>query len=322
VKFTFIDAEKATWPVRPMCQVLGVSPSGFYAWKTRPESVRRREDRRLGVLTREAHERSRGIYGSPRVHAELRDQGIRVSRKRIIRLMQVQGLRGRVRRAFVRTTDSDHGAVVANNVLERDFTASAPNQRWVGDVTYLRTREGWVYLAVILDLFSRYVVGWAMSAVNDRRLALRALEMAVSHRRPDPGLIHHTDQGSPYASEDYQVELARHGIVCSMSRRGDCYDNAAMESWFGTFKTEVGEIFESAGDAKRRALSYIEPFYNQRRRHSTLGYLSPAEFERRWLQQQRTSSTEIHSRSPACQSPPWTPLGTGSGGPSHTGLSS
>jgi transposase InsO family protein len=321
VKFTFIDAEKATWPVRPMCRALGVSPSGFCAWKSRPESDRGREDRRLGVLTREAHERSGRRYGSPMIHAELREQGIHVSRKRIIRLMQAQGLRGRVRRAFVRTTDSEHGAAVAENILNRDFTASAPNQRWVGDVTYLRTREGWVYLAVLLDLFSRYIVGWAMSAVNDRRLALRALEMAVTHRRPAPGLIHHTDQGSPYASEDYQAELARLGIVCSMSRRGDCYDNAAMESWFGTFKTEVGEIFESTADAKRQTFSYIEPFYNQRRRHSTLGYLSPAAFERRWHQQQRTSSTETHSRSPACQSPPWTPLGTGSGGPPHTGLS-
>jgi putative transposase len=321
VKFTFIDAEKATWPVRPMCRVLEVSPSGFYAWKSRPECQRRREDRRLGVLARESHERSGRRYGSPRVHAELRDQGVRVSRKRIIRIMRAHGLRGRVRRRFVRTTDSSHGAPVAENLLGRDFTASAPNERWVGDVTYLFTPDGWVFLAVILDLFSRFVVGWATSSVNDTRLALRALKMAVARRHPSEGLLHHTDRGSPYASADYQAELDRLGMKCSMSRKGDCYDNAVMESWFGTFKSEVGDIFESAAAADREAFVYIEPFYNQRRRHSTLAYISPAEFERRWTIRQMDApqeSTAIHSPSVSPLDPPRV---AGSGGHLHTGLS-
>ena len=280
MKFRFIFAEKASFPIAFMCLRLRVSTSGFYAWCRRPESNRAKEDRRLAVLAREAHERGRRAYGSPRVHAELKAQGIAISRKRVIRLMQAAGLRGKTRRKWVKTTDSGHGLPVAPNLLARDFRASAPDRRWVGDVTYLRTPEGWLYLAVIVDLYSRFVVGWALSAVNDRRLAMRALEMAIQRRCPEVGLLHHTDQGSPYASEDYQKLLERHGITCSMSRTGDCYDNAAMESWFGTLKTELGESFESAATAKHQLFEFIEVFYNQRRRHSALGYVSPAEFER------------------------------------------
>jgi putative transposase len=232
------------------------------------------------VLVDEAHERSRRTYGSPRVHAELRAHGERVSRKRVVRLMQAQGLRGRVRRAYVKTTDSTHGLAVAPNLLARDFTATGPNERWVGDVTYLRTPQGWVYLAVILHLYLRMVVGWATSAVNDRRLALRALDQGLRRRWPGAGLVHHSDRGSPYASEDYQAALERAGIACSMSRKGNCYDNAVMESWFGMLKTELGEVFESASDANRLLFDYIEAFYNTRRRHSALAYQSPAEFER------------------------------------------
>jgi len=280
VKFRFIFAEKASFPVAFMCRRLQVSMSGFYAWCQRPESTRAKEDRRLVVLTREAHERGRRAYGSPRIHAELKAQGIAISRKRVIRLMQVEGLKGKTRRKWVKTTDSTHGLPVAPNLLARDFRAAAPNRRWVGDVTYLRTPEGWLYLAAIVDLYSRFVVGWALSAVNDRRLAMRALEMAVHSRCPEVGLLHHTDQGSPYASEDYQRLLERHGITCSMSRTGDCYDNAAMESWFGTLKTELGESFDSAATAKHQLFDFIEVFYNRSRRHSALGYMSPAEFER------------------------------------------
>jgi putative transposase len=280
VKFRFIFAEKASFPVAFMCRRLQVSMSGFYAWCRRPESRRAKEDRRLAVLAREAHERGRKTYGSPRVHAELKAQGIAISRKRVIRLMQTEGLKGKTRRRWVKTTDSTHGLPVAPNLLARDFRASAPNRRWVEDVTYLRTPEGWLYLAAIVDLYSRFVVGWALSAVNDRRLAMRALEGAIHSRCPEVGLIHHTDQGSPYASEDYQKLLERHGITCSMSRAGDCYDNAAMESWFGTLKTELGESFESATTAKHHLFDFIEVFYNRSRRHSALGYVSPAEFER------------------------------------------
>lgn len=232
------------------------------------------------MLVGEAHERRRRTYGSPRVHAELRAQGVRVSRRRVIRAMQAQGLRGRVRRAYTKTTDSTHGLPTAPNVLDREFTAAAPNERWVGDVTLLRTPDGWLYLAVILDLYSRMVVGWATSGINDRKLALAALDQGLRRRRPATGLLHHTDQGSPYASAEYQAALEKAGIVCSMSRTGNCWDNAAMESWFGTLKTELGEVFESATDASKLLFDYVEVFYNQQRRHSSLGYLSPGDFER------------------------------------------
>jgi transposase InsO family protein len=236
------------------------------------------------VLVRESHERSRKTYGSPRVHADLGARGERVSRKRVIRLMQEQGLQARVRRRYKCTTDSDHELPVAPNLLDRHFEAAAPNERWVGDTTELRVGDsGRLFLAAILDLYSRFVVGWALSAVNDRKLVIKALDMALRRRCPDSGLLHHSDQGSPYASEDYQRELAAHGITCSMSRRGNCYDNAAMESWFSTFKSELGERFESYANAKEQAFDYIEVFYNQQRIHSTIGYLSPADFERRRL---------------------------------------
>ena len=266
------------------CRALGVSTSGYYAWRGRQDSAHACEDRRLAVLVRESHERSRKSYGSPRVQADLEALGERVSRKRVIRLMQQQGLRARVRRRYKSTTDSDHDLPVAPNLLDRRFEADAPNERWVGDTTELRVGDsGRLFLAAILDLYSRFVVGWALSAVNDRKLVIKALEMALRRRCPDSGLLHHSDQGSPYASEDYQRELAARGITCSMSRRGNCYDNAVMESWFSTFKSELGERFDSYADAKEQGFDYIEVFYNQQRRHSTIGYLSPADFERRRL---------------------------------------
>ena len=266
--------------MKVLCRALQVSTSGYYAWGQRPESAHDIEDMRLGVLIGESHRLSRGIYGSPRVHADLVAQGVRVSRKRVVRVMRELGLRGRSRRSYVRTTDSDHGLPTAENLLNRDFTASKPNERWVGDVTYLRTPGGWLYLAVILDLYSRMVVGWALSAANDRALAIDALNQALHRRRPDVGLLHHTDQGSPYASEDYQALLKKAGITCSMSRRGNCHDNAAMESWNATVKSELGESFAGASDASAKLFDYIEVFYNQRRRHSALDNVSPADFER------------------------------------------
>jgi len=282
VKFEFIRAEKAGFPVRFMCRHLDVSRSGFYAWNRRPESNRAREDRRLAILAREAHEVSDRSYGSPRVHEALKAQGISISRKRVIRLMQEQGLKAKSPpRRFVRTTDSDHSMPVAPNLLARNFAASMPNRRWVGDITYLRTWDGWLYLAAILDLFSRFIVGWAVSAVIDRELTLKALQMALHRRWLDEGLVHHSDRGSQYASADYQQLLERNGISCSMSGKGDCYDNAPMESWFARLKTELGEDFESEEVARRELFRYIEVFYNQKRLHSALGYVSPAEFERR-----------------------------------------
>jgi len=244
--------------------------------------VHAREDRRLSVLIRASFEESRKRYGSPRVHEDLIDQEIHVSRKRVVRLMQQQGLVARARKRFKSTTMSDHDQPVAANVLDRRFEAVAANERWVGDTTELLVgSSGKLYLAAILDLYSRFIVGWAVSAVNDRHLTIKTLEMALKRRGPDTGLLHHSDQGCTYASADYQAILSARGITCSMSRRGNCYDNAVMESFFSTLKSELGERFESCGEAKMELFDYIEVFYNQRRRHSTLGQISPAEFERR-----------------------------------------
>lgn len=284
VKFAFVDAEKATWPVAWMCRKLGVSRSGFYAFLARRESPRAVEDGRLRQLVAAAHQAGRRTYGSPRIQRELRDvHGIRIGRNRVIRLMRCQGLRGVSRRCRVRTTDSRHSFPIAPNLLMRDFRAHAPNQRWAGDITYLRTDEGWLYLAVILDLFSRYVVGWAISHTIDRHLALAALKMANDQRRPEAGLLHHSDQGCQYASEDYQIALGADGFVCSMSRRGDCYDNAVVESFFGTLKSELGDTFTNSEEAGRALFDYVEVFYNRARRHSSLGYVSPAQYEQAFL---------------------------------------
>lgn len=282
MKFAFV-AEKAgsgEFEVAELCRALGISRAGFYAWKRRPPSKHARRDEVLKVHVHEAYERGRKAYGSPRVHRALKKKGLAVSRKRVVRLMQEDGLVGRHRRRFKVTTDSNHNQPVAQNLLARDFSAERPNQRWVGDTTELRIPNGKLFLAVVLDLYSRFVVGWAISAINDRHLTVKALDMALRRRCPDAGLLHHSDQGSTYASEDYQDVLEAHGITCSMSRRGNCIDNAAMESWNSTFKSELGEDFASPADAKDKAFDYIEVFYNQERFHSSLGYASPAEFER------------------------------------------
>jgi transposase InsO family protein len=282
VRFTFIAAKRAEHRVSILCRCLAVTRSGFYAWQRRPESTHTQTDRRLRVLIRASFDGSRRRYGSPRVHADLGDQDVHVSRKRVARVMREEGLQARPRKRFKRTTMSDHDQPVAANLLNRDFTAAAPNQRWVGDTSEFVVGEGGkLYLAVILDLFSRFVVGWAVSAVNDRHVTLKALGMAIKRRCPEAGLLHHSDQGCTYASGDYQAILEQFGITCSMSRRGDCYDNAVMESFFSTVKAELGEHFGSYGLAKEQLFDYIEVFYNQRRRHSTLGQISPAAFERR-----------------------------------------
>lgn len=283
MKFSFILAERAEFGVARLCRALLVSPAGYYAWCRRPQSAHDLEDERLKGLVHEAHRQGRTFYGSPRVHRAMRKKGERVSRKRVVRLMQEEGLVGRSRRRFKCTTDSNHGLPVATNLLGRDFKAAEPNRRWVGDTTELLIPNGKLYLAAIIDLYSRFVVGWALSAINDRHLTIRALDMALRRRCPEAGLLHHSDQGSTYASEDYQDVLEAHDITCSMSRRGDCYDNAAMESWNSTLKSELGEEFESPGDAKEKLFDYIEVFYNQARLHSAIDYQSPAEFERNAL---------------------------------------
>jgi transposase InsO family protein len=286
MRFTFIAATKAEHTVSILCRCLCVTRSGFYAWQRRPPSTHAHDDRRLKVLVHASFAESHQRYGSPRIHQDLLEQQEHVSRKRVIRLMQEEGLQARARKRYKVTTMSDHDQPVAANLLDRQFAAAAPNQRWVSDTTeFVIGSSGKLYLAAVLDLFSRFIVGWAVSAVNDRHVTIKALEMALKRRCPATGLLHHSDQGGTYASEDYQVLLAARGIVCSMSRRGNCWDNAVIESFFATVKSELGEHFESHGDAKMALFDYIEVFYNHRRRHSTLGQISPARFERRAIEE-------------------------------------
>ena len=281
MRFEFIDAEKARFPVVVLCEVLAVSPSGYYAWRKRPPSAHEKTDAQLAVHVVAAHQASRMTYGSPRVQRELRAQGIHVSRKRVAKLMRHKGLRARQKRRFRKTTDSKHDQPVAPNVLARDFVQDAPNAAWVTDVTYIWTLEGWLYLAAILDLYSRRVVGWAASESNDAVLAQAALHNALTKRRVVPGLVHHSDRGSPYASEAYRALLAQHGMVASMSRTGDCWDNAVAESFFATLKAELvdHERYVTRQAAVASLADYIDGFYNPTRRHSHLDYLSPIEFE-------------------------------------------
>lgn len=280
--FELVDAEKANFPVTVLCDVLEVSRSGFYARKARLPSDRSKADAQLAVQIAAAHKKSHKRYGSPRVHRALRKKGVRVGKKRIERLMREKGLVGRRKRPFRRTTDSNHTNPIAPNVVARDFEPKAPNQVWAGDVTYIATAEGWSYLAVLLDLYSRRVVGWAMSASNDTGLALAALERAVhSRHRLAPGLVHHTDRGSPYASDDYRAALITRGMTASMSRKGDCWDNAVAESFFATLRAELvdDERYPSRDAAETSIGDYIDSFYNVERLHSHLDYVSPIEFE-------------------------------------------
>ena len=262
--------------------MLGVSKAGYFGWRHRRESHRSGEDRALTTRIQVIHSESRKTYGSPRVHRELRGQGTSVSRKRVERLMRDAGVRVKPQARFVATTDSDHDLPIAPNLLQQDFSAAAPDRRWVTDITYVPTGEGWLYVAAIVDLFSRRVVGWAMQERMDRSLVLAALAMAVKQRRPDAGLIHHSDRGSQYASDDYRTALVDHGMIASMSRRACCYDNAAMESFWHTLKVELihRHRFQTRAEAIQAIFEFIEVFYNRVRRHSSIGYVSPVEFER------------------------------------------
>jgi transposase InsO family protein len=286
VKCAFIQAEKATFPVTVLCRVLGVSRAGFYAAQRRPAPPRVTADARLAVQIAAIHRASRRCYGSPRVHAELRARGQSTSRKRVARLMRTAGLAARRRRAFRVTTQSRHTHPVAPNRLARQFTAPVPDRVWVTDITYLATVEGWLYLAVVVDLFSRRVVGWATSDRLGEGVALEALGMGLARRRPPPGLLHHSDRGSQYASAEYRAVLAGHGMERSMSGVGSCWDNAVAESFFATLKVELDHdgAWRTRAEAHRAVFDYIELFYNGERRHSTLGYLSPSAFERQWRQ--------------------------------------
>lgn len=264
-----------------MSSTLEVSRAGYYAWLGRDESLHKREDIRLTVLIREEHQKSRGTYGAPRIHAALKKRGEVLGLHRVERLMREATIRSKMRRKFQKTTDSKHNHPVAQNILARNFTVSAPNMVWVSDITYIPTDEGWLFLASTLDLFSRMVVGWSMSASMPTSLVSASLEMAINARSPLPGLLHHSDRGVQYAAQDFQGLLERSGIVCSMSRKGNCYDNAVKESFFHTLKTELcdHEHYRTRAQATASVFEFIEVFYNRQRLHSTLGYLSPSEFE-------------------------------------------
>jgi putative transposase len=259
-----------------------LSRSGFYAWRRRTESRRAIEDRRLLVEIKAVHQKSHQTYGSPRIHADLRERGILCNLKRIVRLMRRYGVRGIVRRRFLCTTDSEHDYPVAPNILARQFQVGDRNRVWLTDITYIATDEGWLYLAAVMDLHSRRIVGWAFSNRIDRQLTQDALAMALGRRRPEPGLLHHSDRGSQYACADYQRLMSQNGLTGSMSRKGDPYDNAVIESFFRTLKTEIvyRAHFTTRQEGKVTLVDYIELFYNQQRRHSALGYLSPTEYER------------------------------------------
>jgi transposase InsO family protein len=282
VTFRFIDEHQGRWPVRLLCQALEVSPAGYYAWRRRPRSARRQRRDALAAEIRAIHAEVKARYGSPRIHAELVARGQACCVNTVAKLMRQNGIAARAARKFRRTTDSNHGRPVADNLLGRRFDPASPNEAWVADITYLPTREGWLYLAAVEELYSRRVVGRAMAEHLGSRLAVDALEMAVQRRLSGAGLLAHSDRGSQYASEHYQRLLARRGIACSMSRRADCWDNAPMESFFASLKKELvhGADFASRAEARAAVFEYIEVFYNGQRRHSSLGYVSPTEYER------------------------------------------
>ena len=282
MKYEFIRAEKALYPVTLLCRCLQVTRGGFYAWLRRG-SKRELNDRQLLAMIREIFLANRRAYGSRRIYEELRARRVRCCRTRVERLMREAEITPPRRRRFRKTTDSDHALPVAENLLNREFSSSAPNQRWVTDITYVWTLEGWLYLAVVLDLFSRRIVGWAMDkTLRAEPLTLRSLHMALLGRQPDAGLLNHSDRGSQYACKDYQDLLALRGVTCSMSRRGNCWDNAVVESFFATLKLELVYlcVFNTRAEARMAIFEYVEAFYNRKRRHSYLGYLSPADFEK------------------------------------------
>lgn len=282
MRFRFIDQAKKEFPASRLCHVMGVSQSGYFSWKDRAASRRQRDDLVMLAHMRTAWSLSNETYGSPRMTRELQDQGFDVGRRRIARLMRENAMHARQKRRFKKTTDSHHAFPVAPNIIAQDFSATGPNQKWGADISYIWTKEGWLYLAVVIDLFARRVVGWAASDRLHRRLALQALEKALTMRRPPKGLIHHSDRGSQYCSHDYQAKLKANGIAISMSGKGNCYDNAMVETFFKTLKSERiwRTVFQTRRDAEIAIARYIDGFYNPIRRHSSLDYLSPAQFER------------------------------------------
>ena len=282
MRYLCIDRCRNQYPIRMMCRVLKVSKSGYYAWRTRPESARAKTDRKLTRVIQRLHAESNGVYGSPKIREELKDEGYHYGRHKVARLMRIAGLRGCPKRRFRVTTKRDPSHPVANNLLAQDFATDAPNQRWAADITYLATNQGWLYLAVVMDLYSRRIVGWSMNRWINRHLVIDALRMALDARQPAGALVHHSDRGAQYTSDDFRDELDKHGIQCSMSGRENCYDNAVVESFFGLLKRErVNRVrYRTRDEAKADVFDYIEVFYNRKRRHGYLGNISPAAFEK------------------------------------------
>jgi transposase InsO family protein len=281
MKFRFISKNQGTFKVGRMCQLLNVSRGGYYAWLKRPRSRRSRENEKLKAKILNIFHGSHGTYGAPRIHADLRSQGFRCGRNRVARLMRQLGIKAKAKRKFKATTDSKHNLPIAPNVLDQNFDVAGPNEVWAADITYIPTQEGWLYLAVCIDLYSRMVVGWSMDSRITKQLVVDAFNMA-SRNRPDArGLIHHSDRGSQYASQEFQNILQSYNMICSMSRRGNCYDNAVVESFFNSLKTEWvhHHRYETRNQAKASIFEYIEIFYNRQRRHSQLNYLSPVDYE-------------------------------------------
>ena len=282
MRYEFIEGHRKQWPTRLMCQVLDVSTGGYYQWRSRPPSARQERGEGLIAEIKSIHQEVKARYGSPRIHAELVARGHSCCVNTVAKLMSRAGVAAKTRRKFRCTTDSNHDHPVAENVVDRQFEPEAPNRVWTADITYIATREGWLYLAAVEDLYSRQVVGWSMSERIDSRLVVDALEMAVSRRLPGEGLVAHSDRGSQYASEHYRRVLSGQGITCSMSRRANCWDNAPMESFFASLKKELvhDEDYATRQEARSSLFEYIEVFYNRVRRHSSLGYRSPIEYER------------------------------------------
>jgi putative transposase len=283
MRYICIDRRRNQYPMRMTCRVLRVSRSGYYAWRVRPESRRAKTDRQLTVLIRRIHINSDGVYGAAKITAELKEEGHPCGRHKVARLMRKAGLKGCPKRPFKVTTQRDPSHPVADNLLEQNFTAGGPNGRWASDITHISTHQGWLYLAVLMDLYSRRIVGWSMSRWINRHLVIDALNMAIGQRCPEGELLHHSDRGSQYTSDDFRDELEKNKIQCSMSARGNCYDNAVVESFFGLLKRErVNRTrYLTRDEAKQDIFDYIERFYNRKRRHSYLGNISPAAYEKR-----------------------------------------
>jgi putative transposase len=293
--YAFISAEKASYPIALMCRVLGVNRTAFHAWTRRQPSKRETDDRLLSERIVEIHRENRGVYGARRIHAELREaDNIRVGRQRVERLMRKAGVSGLVKRRRGKTTISVPGVRTASDLVERDFSPQAPDRLWTADITYIRTWEGWLYLASIIDCYSRRIVGWAMADHLRKELVIDALNMAIDRRRPDRGLIHHSDHGSQYTALVFGQRCRGAGINVSMGSRGDCFDNAVCESFHASIKKELlhRDSWPTKAQARTAVFEYIETFYNQRRRHSTLGYIAPALYERRFQEQARQNEQQ------------------------------